>query len=73
MNFHTLRGDRFNIGGTLFFGLARDAQLLAFHDRLGNLRREQTNRAQRVIVAGNDVIHFAGIAVRIHDRNHGNA
>ena len=48
-------------------------QLRAFDDGIGNLRCKQPDRAQRVIVAGDHVIHFAGIAIRIHDGDHRNA
>jgi hypothetical protein len=47
--------------------------LRAFGHRIGNLRGEQPDRAQRVVVARNHVIHFAGIAVGIDHRDHRNA
>src|SRR5436189_2670324 len=46
-------------------GLLVVEQLRAFHHRVSDLRREQANRAQCVVVAGDHVIHFGGIAIRI--------
>src|SRR5664279_6100028 len=42
-------------------------------DRVRNLGGEQPDGTQRVIVAGNNVIHFGGVAISVHHRNHGNA
>src|SRR6267142_1835290 len=37
-----------------------------------DLRREEPNRAQRVVVARDDEIHFIGIAVGVDDADDGN-
>ena len=37
----------------------------------GYVRRDEPNRADRVIVAGDGVVYFYGVAVGIHERDHG--
>src|SRR5262249_20738048 len=56
-------------GGLLFFARAH---LLAFDDCVSNLRSEETNGAQRIVVAGYYVVDAVGIAVRVDDRDYGN-
>src|SRR5207244_4949079 len=48
-------------------------QLRTLDDGIRNLRREKADGAQRIVIARNYVIHFAGIAVRIYYGNHRNA
>src|SRR6185436_1726105 len=50
-----------------FLGQARLALRAARADGLGDLRREQADRPQRVVVAGDHVVHFVRIAVGVHD------
>ena len=55
--------------------LVRDLRLLvsvaAFEHRVGNLRGEQANGAQSVIIARNDPVHQIGIAIGVHDATTG--
>src|SRR6266704_3215715 len=46
---------------------------VAFQHGIRNLRREQPDGAQRVIVSGNDPVHHVRIAIRINYRNHWHA
>src|SRR5581483_4125665 len=48
-------------------------RLHALDYRIGNLGGKQPNGTQCVIVARNHVIHFAGISVGVHHRDHGNS
>ena len=50
-----------------FLGHARLALRAAAADGVGDLRREQPDRPQGVVVAGDDVVHFVGIAVGVDD------
>src|ERR1019366_4813706 len=45
----------------------------AFCYRVSDLRGEQANRTECVVVAGDHIIYFRRIAVRIHHRNHWNS
>src|SRR5262245_23121697 len=54
------------------FGLFLLRQLPPFQNRVRDARGEQPHRAQRVVIAGNDVVDSLGAAIRIdhrHDRN----
>src|SRR5438270_533903 len=53
-------GSARHLGGLLVSGGGN-----AFHHGIRDLRREQPDSTQRVIIAGNHVIHFRGIAVSI--------
>ncbi len=48
------------------------AESAARDDGLGNLRREQPDRPQRIVVAGDHEVDFVGIAVGVHDADDGN-
>src|SRR6185436_17711718 len=68
---------RFLRGGVLgrfagVLGVDRLLHVAAGDHRVGDPRREQPDRAQRVVVAGNDQVDFVGIAVGVDDANHRN-
>jgi hypothetical protein len=48
-------------------------QSLALDDGVGDLAGEQPDGPQRVVVAGDDVVHFIRIAVGVDHRYDGNA
>src|SRR5262249_30834107 len=48
-------------------GLCRFADAAARDHRFGDLRREQPDRAQRIVVAGNHEVDFVGIAIGVDD------
>src|SRR5262245_48076467 len=51
-----------------FFGLLLLRQLTPFQNRVRDARGEQTQRAQRVVIAGNDVVDYIGAAIRYDTR-----
>ena len=48
-------------------------ELSAFSYRIRNLRSKQADCPQRVVIARNHVIYFAGIAIGVYDRDYRNA
>ena len=48
-------------------GADRFAQAATVDHRVGDLRGEQANRPQRVVVAGDHEVHFVGVAVGVDD------
>src|SRR5438270_11713150 len=57
------------LGGELLLGRKR----LAFDYRVRDLRREQADGSQSIIIAGDYVVHFVGIAIRVDDSDNRNA
>src|ERR1700754_4006003 len=51
-------------------GLDRLLHVAAADPRGGDARREQPDRAQRVVVAGDDEVDFVGVAVGVDDPDH---
>ena len=54
------------------FGHRRFALAAARNHRVGNARHEQLHRAQRIVVARDDVVDLIGIAVGVDDADHRN-
>ena len=67
-----IRGGRFFGCTRIVLGDSRLAHLAAADDRVGNLRCEQPDRTQRIVVARDDVVDFVRVAVGVDDADHRN-
>src|SRR5688572_25095769 len=56
-----------HVGVRTFIGLRRLPDAAAGGDGIRDLRGEQPDRAQRIVVARDHVVHFVGIAVGVDD------